>query len=82
MTFIVLSSLESVHDFVQYRYYIFFIVLSSLEGWVKTSKSLTFICTRERERVKYTVNAQCSVQYTLLLLNLMLVMSYCASFIN
>jgi len=29
-----------------------------------------------RER-KYTVNVQCSVQYTLLLLYLMLVMSYC-----
>jgi hypothetical protein len=40
----------------------------------KTSESLTFVSTRER---KYTVNVQCSVQYTLLLLYLMLVMSYC-----
>jgi len=31
----------------------------------------------ERER-NYTVNVQCSVQYTLLLLYLMLVMSYSA----
>jgi hypothetical protein len=33
--------------------------------------------TYDRER-KYTVNVQRSVQYTLLLLYLMLVMSYCA----
>jgi len=32
---------------------------------------------RERER-KYTANVQCSVQYTLLLFYLMLIMSYCA----
>ena len=37
------------------------------------SESLTFIHTRER---KYTANVQCNVQYTLLLLYLMLVMSY------
>jgi len=51
MIFIVLSSLESVHDFVQYRYCIFFIALPSLEGYVKTSESLTFICMRETEKV-------------------------------
>ena len=34
-------------------------------------------CVREKER-EYTVNVQRSVQYTLLLLYLMLVMSYCA----
>jgi hypothetical protein len=33
-------------------------------------------------RQTYTANAQWSVQYTLLLLNLMLIMSYCAQFIN
>jgi len=33
------------------------------------SESLTFKRTRERER-KYTLNVQCSVQYTLLLLYL------------
>jgi hypothetical protein len=38
----------------------------------KTSESLTFIRTRER---KYNVNVQCSVQYTSLLLYLMLVIS-------
>jgi len=31
MIFIVMSSLETVHDTVQYRYCIFFIALSSLE---------------------------------------------------
>jgi len=40
------------------------------------SESLIFIRTRER---KYTVNVQCSVQYTLLLLYLVLEMSYCDS---
>jgi hypothetical protein len=36
--------------------------LSSLKDYAKTSESLTFISMRER---KYTVNVQCSVQYTL-----------------
>jgi hypothetical protein len=48
---------------------------------VPTLKSLIFIHTRERERERekmYTANVQSSVQYTLLLLYLMLVMSYCA----
>jgi hypothetical protein len=35
------------------------------------------VYVRERER-KYTINVQCSVQYTLLLIYLMLAMSYCA----
>jgi len=54
----------------------FFIAVSSLEDYAKTSESITFIRTRERER-KYTVNVQCSLQYTLLLLYSMLVMFYC-----
>jgi hypothetical protein len=37
------------------------------------AEPLTFIRTRERE---YTENVQCNVQYTLLLLYLILVMSY------
>jgi hypothetical protein len=36
---------------------------------------LSYVQERERE---YTVNVQCSVQYTLLLFYLILVMSYCA----
>jgi hypothetical protein len=40
---------------------------------------LSYVRESERERERqYTVNVQCSVQYTLLLLYLMLVMSYCA----
>jgi len=43
------------------------------------SESLTFIRMRERERErKYIVNVQFSAHYTLFLLYLMLVMSYCA----
>jgi predicted transporter len=49
--------------------------LSSLDDHAKMSEFLTFIHTREG---KYIVHVQCSVQYTLLLLDLMLVMSYCA----
>jgi len=49
MIFIVLSSLETVHDTVKYRYCIFFIALSSLEDWAKKLESLTFVRTRERE---------------------------------
>jgi len=73
MVFIVLSSIKTVHGTVKYRY-CFFTAQSSLEDWAKMSESLTFI-VRER---KYTVNVQCSVQYALLLLYLMLIMSYCA----
>jgi hypothetical protein len=43
----------------------------------KTSQSFTFTRAKARER-KYTVNVQCSAQYTLLLLHFILVMSYCA----
>jgi len=45
-----------------------------LEDLAKTSESLSFMRTRDR---KYTANVQCSVQYTLLLLYLMMIMSYC-----
>ena len=41
------------------------------------SEPLNFIRMTETER-KYTVNVQCSVQYSLLLLYLMMVMSNCA----
>jgi len=78
MIFIVLSSLETVHDTVQYRYCIFALLYRLLRIRLKRqSPLLSYV--RERER-KYTVglNVQCSVQYTLLLLYLMLVVSYCA----
>ena len=76
MIFIVLSSLETVHDTVQYRYCIFSLLYHLLRIRLKGQNPfLSYV--RERER-KYTVNVQCSVQYTLLLLYLMLVMSYYA----
>jgi len=73
MVFIVLSSLETVHDTVQYRYCILSLLSRLLRIRLKHQNPL-FSYVRER---KYTVNVQCSVQYNLLLLYLML-MSYCA----
>ena len=76
MIFIVLSSLGTVHDTVQYRYCIFSLLNHILRIRLKRQNPLLSY-VRERER-KYTVNVQYSVQYTLLLLYLMLVTSYCA----
>ena len=59
MIFIVLSSLETVHDTVQYRYCIFFIVQSSLEDKAKTSESLNFVL-RAREKI----HCKCTMKYT------------------
>ena len=79
MIFIVLSSLETVHDTVQYRCCIFSLLCHLLRIRLKRQRE----GEREREREtggvrerKYTANVQCSVQYTLLLLYLMSVMSY------
>jgi hypothetical protein len=72
MIFIVLSSLE----IVQYRYCIFSLLYRLLRIRLKRQNHLLSYI-RERER-KYTVNVQFSVQYTLLLIYLVLVMSYCA----
>jgi hypothetical protein len=77
MSFIVLSSPETVHDTVQYSYCIFLLLNRLLRIRLKRQNPL-LSSVREIER-KYTVNVQCSVQYTLLLLYLMLVMSYCAN---
>ena len=78
MICIVLSSLETVHDTVQYRYCIFSLLSHLLRIRLKRQNPLlSYVRERERER-KYTANVQCSVQYTLLPLYLMLVMSYCA----
>ena len=74
MIFIVLSSLETVHDTVQYRYCIFSLLYHFLGVRLQRQNSLL---SYVRE-IKYTVSVQCSVQYTLLLLCLMLVMSYYA----
>ena len=78
MIFIVLSSLETVHDTAQYRYCIFSLLYRLLRIRLKRQNPLL---SYVRER-KYIVNVQCGVQYTLLLLYLMLVMSYCAQYIN
>jgi len=76
MIFIVLSSLEAVHDTVQYRCCIFSLLYHLLRIRLKHQNPL-LLYIRDGER-KYTVNVQFSVQYTLLLLYLMLVMFYCA----
>jgi len=76
MLFIVLSSLETVHDTVQYRYCILSLLYHLLSIRLKHQNHLlSYVQEREREREreskrdrKYTVNVQCSVQYTLLLL--------------
>ena len=76
MIFIVLLSLQTVHDTVQYKYCIFSLLYRLLRIRLKCQNPLlSYIQERER---KYTVNVQCSVQYTLLLLYCMLVMPYCA----
>jgi len=81
MIFIVLSSLETLHDIVQYRYCIFSLLYRSLRIRLKRQNPLlSYLQERERERErerKYTVNVECSVECTLLLFYLML-MSYCA----
>ena len=69
MIFIVLSSLETVHDTVQYKYCIFFIALSSLEDYAKTSESLTFIRTRERQSTLQMYNVVYSTFYIINLFN-------------
>jgi len=79
MIFIVLSSFETVYDTVQYRYCLFLLLYRLLRIRLKRQNPLLSNVKRER---KYTVNVQCSVQYTLLLLYLMLIVFYCAQFIN
>ena len=76
MVFIVLSSLETVHDTLLYMYCIFSLPYLLLRIRLKRQNTLLSY-VRDTER-KYAVNVQCVVQYSLLLLNLMLVMCYCA----
>ena len=70
MIFIILSSLKTVHATVQCRYCIFHCSIFSLG--LNQNPLLSYY----ERAIKYTVNVQYSVQYTLLLLYLMLVMSY------
>jgi len=78
MIFIVLSSLETVHYTVLY-----FSLLNHLLRFrlKRQNPLLSYVREKETERErdrKYTANVQCSVQYTLLLLYLMLATSYSA----
>jgi len=78
MIFVVLSFLETVHDTVLNRYCIFSLLYRLLMIGIKRQNPLlSHVQARERVRM-YAVNVQCSVQYTLLLLYLMLVISCCA----
>jgi len=74
MIFIILSSLQTVHDTVQYRYHIFSLLYHLLR--IRLKVRIPYFHMNERGK-EYTVNVQCSVQYTVLLLHLMLVISYC-----
>ena len=66
MIFIVLSSLETVHDNAQYRHCNFSLLYRLLR--IRLKCRIPYFHTYERERERnYTVNVQYSVQYTLLL---------------
>jgi len=62
MIFIVLSSLETAHDTVQYGYCIFSLLNRLLRIRLKRKNPLLSYVGSER---KFTANLQCSVQYTL-----------------
>ena len=68
MVFIVLSSIKTVHGTVKYRY-CFFTAQSSLEDWAKMSESLTFICTRQREKGHCKCTMWCTVRFIITLFN-------------
>jgi hypothetical protein len=51
MTFIVLSSLKTVHDTLKYRYCIFSLLCRPLRIRLKRQESFTYILTRQRENV-------------------------------
>jgi len=75
MIFIILSSLETVRDTVQYRYCIFSLFNRLLRIRLKRQNPLlSYVREREREREREKVHCkvQCNVQYTLILLCLML----------
>ena len=61
--FIVLSSLETVHNTVQYSTATVFFHSSVVSWGLGYNVKIPYIHTYERER-QYTVNVQCNVQYT------------------
>jgi hypothetical protein len=75
--FIVLSSLETVRNTVQFRCCIFSLLYRLMRIRLKCQNPLLLYVQERGWGGVYAVNVQCSVQYTLLLLYLMLVMSYC-----
>jgi hypothetical protein len=67
MIFIVLSSLETVHDTVQYRYCIVSLLYRLLRIRLKCQNpSLSYLRERERERERERVHYKCTL-YVLLL---------------
>ena len=79
MVFIVLSSLGTVHDTVQYRNCILSLLYLILRVRLKRQNPLlSYVGEREREREKAHRKCTISVQYTLLLLCLVVLMPYIA----
>ena len=72
MIFIVLSSLETLHDIVQYRYCIFSLLYRSLRIRLKRQNPLlSYLQEREREREKVhcKCRVQCRVHFIIILFN-------------
>jgi len=65
MTFIVLSSLKTVHDTLKYRYFIFSLFCHLLRIRLNR-QSFTYILTREREKV----HCECTVHFIITLFNI------------
>ena len=68
MIFIVLSSLETVHDTVQYRYSILSLLYRLLRIRLKRQNPLLSY-VREREKVHCNCTMQCTVRFIITLFN-------------
>jgi len=68
MIFIVLSSLETVHDTAEYRYCIFSLFYRLLKIRLKRHIPLLSY-VREREKVHYKCTMQCTVHFIITLFN-------------
>ena len=70
MIFIVLSFLETVHDTVHYRYYIFSLLYHLLRITLKRQNPLlSYILERERENVHHKCTILCTVHFIITLFN-------------
>jgi hypothetical protein len=68
MIFTVLSSLETVHDAVQYRYCIFSLLNRLL--WIRLKRQNPLLSyVRERKKVHYKCTLQCAVHFIITLFN-------------